>query len=38
MSSFVHVDEKKKNILTLVDGPTQILDYSTLIAEKKGFN
>ena len=35
MSSFVHVDNKKKDILILVEGPTQGLDDTTLTAEKK---
>ena len=35
MSSSVHVDNKKKNILILGEGPTQGLDNTTLIAEKK---
>ena len=35
MSSFVHVDNKKKDILILDEGPTQGLDNKTLTAEKK---
>ena len=35
MSSSVHVDNKKKDILILGEGPTQELDNTTLIAEKK---
>ena len=35
MSSSVHVDNKKKDILILDEGPTQELDNTTLIAEKK---
>ena len=34
MSSSVHVDNKKKDILVLGDGPTQGLDVTTLTAEK----
>ena len=34
MSSSVHVDNKKKDILILAKGPTQGLDGTTLIAEK----
>ena len=34
MCSSVHVDNKKKDILILVEGPTQGLDYTTLTAEK----
>ena len=33
MSSSVHIDNKNKDILILVEGPTQGLDASTLIAE-----
>ena len=35
MSSSVHVDNKKKDILILGEGPTQRLDDTTLIVEKK---
>ena len=35
MSSSVHVDKKKNDILILGEGPTQGLDYTTLTAEKK---
>ena len=35
MSSSVHVDDKKKDILILDEGPTQGLDDTTLTAEKK---
>ena len=35
MSSSVHVDNKKKYILILGEGPTQGLDGTTLTAEKK---
>ena len=35
MSSSVHVDNKKKYILILVEGPTQRLDSTTLTEEKK---
>ena len=38
MSSSVHVDNKKKYILILGEGPTQRLDGTTLTAEKKIFN
>ena len=34
MSSSVHVDHKKKDILILVQGPTQGLDDTTLTAAK----
>ena len=34
MSSSVHVDNKKKYILILGEGPTQGLDDTTLTAEK----
>ena len=34
MSSSVHVDQKKKIILILGEGPTQGLDDTTLTAEK----
>ena len=34
MSSSVHVDNKKKYILILGEGPTQALDDTTPIAEK----
>ena len=33
MSSSVHIDNKKKDILILGSGPTQGLDDTTLIAE-----
>ena len=35
MSSFVHIDNKNKGVLILVDGPTQELDDTTLTAEAK---
>ena len=35
MSSFVHFDNKNKDILILGEGPTQGLDDSTLTAEAK---
>ena len=35
MSSSVHVDNKKKDILILGKGPTQGLDDTSLTAEKK---
>ena len=35
MSSSVHVDQEKKDILILVEGPTQGLDDTKLTAEKK---
>ena len=35
MSSCVHVDNKKKDILILGEGPTQGLDGTTLTAEKR---
>ena len=35
MSSSVHVDHKGKDILILVEGPTQELDDTTLTAEAK---
>ena len=35
MSSFVHVDNKGKDILILDEGPTQGLDDTTLIPEAK---
>ena len=35
MSFSEHVDNKKKDILILVEGPTQGLDGTTLTAEKK---
>ena len=38
MSSSVHDDKKKKDILILGKGPTQWLDYTALNAEKKVFN
>ena len=34
MSSSVHADNKKKDILILADGPKQGLDGTTLTAEK----
>ena len=34
MSSSVHIDNKKKDILILGEGPTQGLDGTTLTAEK----
>ena len=34
MGSSVHVDNKKKDILILGEGPTQELDDTTLTAEK----
>ena len=38
MSSSVHVDNKKKNILILDEGPIQGLDNTILTAEKNVFN
>ena len=38
MSSSVHVDDKKKDILVLGEGPTQGLAGTPLISEKKIFN
>ena len=38
MSSSVHVDNKKKDILILGEGPTQGLDDTKLNAEKNVFN
>ena len=35
MSSSVHIDNKNEDILILVEGPTQRLDYATLTAEAK---
>ena len=35
VSSFVHVDNKKKHILVLGEGPTQGLNSTTLTKEKK---
>ena len=35
MNSSVHVDNKKKDILILDEGPAQVLDDKTLTAEKK---
>ena len=35
MSSSIHVDSKKKDILNIGEGPTQGLDHATLTAEKK---
>ena len=35
MNSYVHVDDKGKDILILDEGPTQELDYTTLTAEAK---
>ena len=35
MSSFLHVDHKKKDILILDDSPTQRLGHTTLTSEKK---
>ena len=35
MKSSVHVDNKNKNILILGEGPTQLLDETTLTAEAK---
>ena len=35
MSSFIHVDNKEKDILILSEGPTQRLDGTTLTAEEK---
>ena len=34
MSSYVHIDNKKKNILILGEGPTHGLDRTTLTLEK----
>ena len=31
----MHVDDKRKDILILAEGPTQGLDYTTLTAEAK---
>ena len=38
MSSSVHTDNKKKDILIFGEGPTQALDDTTVTAEKKLFN
>ena len=38
MSSSVHVDNKKKDILIFGEGPTQGLDDTALTAEKKKIN
>ena len=38
MSSSVHFDNKKNNILIIGEGPTQGLDDTTLTEEKKTFN
>ena len=38
MSSSVHIDNKKKDILTLGFGPKQGLDDTTLTAEAQYFN
>ena len=35
MNSSVHVDNKKKDVLMLIEGPTQGLNGTTLTAEKK---
>ena len=35
MSSPIHIDDKKNDILTLSEGLTQELDDTTLTAEKK---
>ena len=35
MSSSVHIDNKRKDILILGKGPTQGLDYTKLTAEKE---
>ena len=35
MSSYLHVDNKKKDILVLCEGPWQRLDGTILTAEKK---
>ena len=35
MSSSVHVDNKQKDILILVECPTRVLDNTTLTGEKK---
>ena len=35
MNSSVHIDNKSKNILILGEGPTQVLDDTTLTAEAK---
>ena len=37
MSSSVHVDNKRKDILILGKGPTQRLDSTTLTAERNYF-
>ena len=38
MSSSVHVDNKKKDILIHGEDPTQVLDGTTLTVEKKSIN
>ena len=38
MSSSVHADNKKKDILILGEGPTQASDDTTATGEKKLFN
>ena len=38
MSSSVHVDKKKKDILILGEGPKQALNDATLTSEKQVFN
>ena len=35
MSSFVHIDNKNKSFLILGEGPTQVLEDTTLTAEAK---
>ena len=35
MSSSIHIDNKKKDILVCGGGPTQALDGTTLIVEKR---
>ena len=37
MRSFVHIDNKKKDILVLINGPTDGLDDTTLTAEKERY-
>ena len=37
MNSSVHIDNKKKDVLMLIEGPTQGLNGTTLTAEKKYF-
>ena len=35
MKSFIYIDNKRKDILILGEGPTQVLDDTTLTAEAK---